>query len=359
MEQEFGTEDRWVPMTTFTQMRGVGAFLLRFWWQVGKWRNRHGRHHPSALAQLSMIGFARWSLLYELPPKRRLSKPHLLFETNYNGDSDQYLEAFSLVTTKGMRRTWRGTYGMPDVLKVSAFIRFVKGKELKITDYHRAYPAASTKMVRSALELKRLYDDLEPRVKGSSDEQFLREYGDFLVSAQRKDPPPKPPSGKPLSKTGLLTVLTPIKEGRDRDLTSQLRQLQEDWAPPGTHFARWVILDPESTPEERLPVCLVFSAWFDGKAEDYIRSLYKHERIWRHCDGYSGSDDEKDFKQYLLDHWVDPGVKFSGYDGVPLPDIDEAVALAKRVWAFAVANQQLTTPARAGELKRAWLESFA
>jgi hypothetical protein len=370
MSNDASNQGCWTAMATFSPLRARQAFFKAIEWRISLWLAGVGIRRPIRLRKLSMIGFARWSIVKKAPQASKggrigkLRTPYILFETNFNGDNDNYLEAFSLVTTKGISKMWSGTYGLPDIATVSNFQKFVNDNKFDITRYHAAYRVDSTKMVRSALLLKQLHDELNPTVEQLNEKQFLEAYTNFLAAAQQKDPPNPPTPGRALPKTQALSVLTPIDMGGKPALRAAIDGAPADWAPPSSHFARWVIVDQLKPAPGRPPdpdSYLIFSAWFDGPQERYLRQLHERlgdvtvERIWG--PDYPGGGPEA-FSDYLLDHQLEVGVPFSAYDGVTVREVKKACDLTERVWAFAEHNQELTVPARAAELQQAWIDEF-
>ena len=130
------------------------------------------------LDKLSMIGFARWSMIDRIPAgvdKKQatpLRRPFILFETNFNGDHDAYFEAFAFVVPKPMNRMWDNAYDVPPVERTSEWQRVINRRKEKIAYYYSAYPNASTKMVRTALRLVELLDEFRPRAAGMTAVQF-------------------------------------------------------------------------------------------------------------------------------------------------------------------------------------------
>ena len=226
---------------------------------------------PRRLVELSMIGCARWSLFDRVPtgvPKdqaRKLPRPFLLFETNYNGDRDVYFESFSYIVPRMMNRVWDRAYNVPDARWVSAFQQHINDNKSPIDYYYAAYPQGSTKMIRSALELKRMLAAFGPRVRSLDGGQFEREFGALLARAQRI----RNPARHAPRKTHSLTTLVPVEPGRNQDARAALACVQD---PPlavpdeETHFARWCVLDQLSADRnvkgDPTPYML-FSAWFD------------------------------------------------------------------------------------------------
>jgi hypothetical protein len=372
-----GTEGRWNAMATLSPLKRRWAFVAKFLWPLMKRLNRARLLLPTGANKLSQIGFARWSLVWKVPPKEgtrifegvNIPKPYILFETNFNGDSDQYFESFSYVSESSISRTWRGTYGMPKVKRVGAFIWFINDNKKNPAAFYTGYPEASAKMVRSALELKWHHDKLNPRVPEMSDADFLSRYKKLLRDAQKQNPPLRSPyaptSGGGGMTTRVFTAITPYDTLRKGSLKTDLDALPDDWAPSTTHFARlipieevmWRTLPKGFKNMEPIRPCLVFGASFDDERDDYLEKLHAREHIWRNCDGWDGGAAES-FAQYLCDHEYDFDLPYTPYDGVPKDEIKSALQLSERFWEFAVEKQGLTTPAGAGELRQAWIAEF-
>jgi hypothetical protein len=368
-------------MATLSPVNPRWASVADRLWPLLKWLQRRGHVLPKDANKLSMISFARWSLVRKVPPKEgtrtlvdvRLPTPYILFETNYNGDTDQYFEAFSYTSGMPITLVWMGTYGKPPVKRVGAFIRFINDNKSKPAAFYTAYPQDSAKTIRSSLEVKWLHCSLKKREPKMDDAKFLREYKKFLRDAQKQDPPLRTPYRDRRRKkqwtTGLFTAITPFDITKKTNLKNDLANLQGEWAPDTTHFARMIPIEEvmwRTLPrpfKDKQPVrsCLVFGASFDGEKKPYLRKLYEREDIWRHCDGWpgeDGKDDEESFVEYMLDHEYVHDFPYSPYDGVPREDIDKALDLNQRVWKFAEENQERTIPAKAGELRQCWLARF-
>ena len=87
---------------------GRAPYLTTLFW--------YSRLRPSSrakLAELSFIHFARWTLVSACRDGQRLRYAHLFFESNFNGGWEEYIDAFSHVLTKGMKKFWGSSYGYP------------------------------------------------------------------------------------------------------------------------------------------------------------------------------------------------------------------------------------------------------
>lgn len=144
------------------------------------------------LIDLSFIHFARWVIiprhgfprLAAAQPRERLHYDYFLFESNFNGDWEKYIDAFSQVVPMGMDNIWRWSAKYPGSRPITPFLDYIRNCQYD-TDYlYAAYPGASTNDVRGALKLDA---EFEKFVKASSalpPEQFAREWNRFLVRVQ-------------------------------------------------------------------------------------------------------------------------------------------------------------------------------
>ncbi len=69
------------------------------------WAGRHLTFTLKKLQQLSFIHFAHWAVIPRFPGsgRRELKYSYLLFESNFNGTWDQYIDAFSEVVPARMK----------------------------------------------------------------------------------------------------------------------------------------------------------------------------------------------------------------------------------------------------------------
>src|SRR5438105_3578853 len=120
-----------VPMTLISPVPPWWARLQRVLGWLNTRALRHTtRYYPFAsLVQLSFIHFAHWSVFDRIPPGdpsgRRLPHPYLLFQSNFNRGSHEYIEAFCYVIPTGVRLNWGGAYGFPPPKPVSRLLDYV------------------------------------------------------------------------------------------------------------------------------------------------------------------------------------------------------------------------------------------
>src|SRR5204863_10118517 len=112
-----------------------------------------------------------------------------------------------------------------------------------------------------------------------------------------------------------ITIWTPIIPGQLEALEHALESLPNGDGSPAarietTHLFRWVIVPqlvhqgPPMKPDGLKNQYLVFTAAFDGSAEDYLEAMRTRladdcDAVWSHCIGYPGASDREAFTSYL------------------------------------------------------------
>jgi hypothetical protein len=141
------------------------------------------------LEDLSFIHFARWTLIRRLPADpasrpERLGADLLLFESNFNGDWEQYIDAFSYVIPSRMKLLWQGAYGFPGPLPSGPFKEFIRANEYEAAHYYSAYPEASVTMILDALALDPKLDELVGASERLDAKRFAERFEALLTEVQ-------------------------------------------------------------------------------------------------------------------------------------------------------------------------------
>ncbi|MGI8595036.1 MAG: hypothetical protein ACR2ML_11845 [Solirubrobacteraceae bacterium] len=155
-----------------------------------------------------------------------------------------------------------------------------------------------------------------------------------------------------------LTVLTPVLPERLNALAGHLDALpgagQSPLARvPGTHFARWVVIDDviyQGPPQPRDALAaprLLFTSNFDGPLEPYLEALrtelgVEADAIWSHCTGYPGRGEPGPWAEWLRAHQVDSALFFSAYGDQTVSEVRENLELRSRLMRLALEAQGLT-----------------
>ncbi len=120
------------------------------------------------LVELSFVQFGRWVViprhgfprLSDDQPKEELEYDYLLFCSNYNGQWDQYLDAFSSVYNWGLDGMWgKGCLNWIAAEYVTSLKRYVRWNQAKRGNvpthyYFCAYPDATNTDILAALDLR-------------------------------------------------------------------------------------------------------------------------------------------------------------------------------------------------------------
>jgi hypothetical protein len=169
-------------MTVFSLVKPGGVNLLRLVLAIGR------RQRPSVVRGLSSIHFARLAIVRRFPDHGqepdRLRQPLLLFESNYNGSFDQYIDDFTEAIPLKMTAFWRTSYGFPGVRPPIWFKDYIRANEFTADHYYCAYPKATTRTIDAAFRLIARHKQFHERARELSPERFAREYCAFLTEVQ-------------------------------------------------------------------------------------------------------------------------------------------------------------------------------
>ncbi len=388
LDQEPNTAGRATAMTMLTGLAPWGPPYLR----LALWALRH--LHPLTKARaLSFIHFAYFSVLDGLagPGAEGVRKgSYLLFESNFNGLWQEYIEAFCQIIRLDINALMAGCEGFPGLIPARAFRTYMENHEFIAEHYYSAYPEGSATLIRGAGELAGDLAALAAPASREDDGGFARAWYELLARPRVQ----ANLAGQACIQPGLVdylrrvffarrnaagtayafVALTPVQPGRIDELRAHLRRLPRgDRSPlasvPGTHFGRWVVLDRmfhDSWPErfEVLdPAYLVFSAVFDVTSrtalDDYLEGMVsvlgsEADAIWGACQGWPGTGDRQARKSYLRDHQRDVQFLFAGYPG-EVADIRRNLVNRELLIDFAKRAQTLPPEA----LRAAFLAAFA
>jgi hypothetical protein len=123
---------------------------------------------------LRLIHYARWTVLGR----------SLLFESNFNGTPDAYVEAFSYVFPTGMAYIWGSSKGFPGPVPVETLRKWIDEGAVKTSHYYCAYPEASTKEILAGIEVRRRLRDFNERTKVADASRFADEYRALVSDLQ-------------------------------------------------------------------------------------------------------------------------------------------------------------------------------
>ena len=177
-------EGRATAITVLTPYKPLGRLLLPLVFWVG----RNVTATLKKLQMLSFIHYARWVVVKRFPDGgtgEKLHHPYLLFESNFNGLWDQYIDAFSEVVPSRMKGIWGTSYGFPGPIPVEPFKAYIRSNEYVANHYWSAYPGATTTEIISAARVAEAVDELMRRAPQMHPETFQQSYLDLLTKLQR------------------------------------------------------------------------------------------------------------------------------------------------------------------------------
>jgi hypothetical protein len=177
-------EGRATAITVLSPYKPAGRLLLPLVFWVG----RHVTATLKKLHMLSFIHYARWVIIKRFPDGgegEKLRYPYLLFESNFNGSWDQYIDAFSEVVPTRMKAIWGTSYGFPGPIPVEPFKDYIRRNEYVANHYYNAYPGSTTTEIISAAKVAAALDDLRARAPSLSPDAFKAAYEQMLTSIQR------------------------------------------------------------------------------------------------------------------------------------------------------------------------------
>jgi hypothetical protein len=168
-----------------------------------------------------------------------------------------------------------------------------------------------------------------------------------------------------------LTVLAPILDGRARPLAEHLDRLDEGpdsplGRVPGTHLARWVVLEDvkyqgagQRRRDHFAAPRLLFASNFDGSLGPYLEALRTGlgadaDAVWGHCRGYPGHRDATGFAGWMRAHQVGSSLFFAAYGTQTVADVHANLRARSALIEFALAARGLEPAA----LKARFLERF-
>jgi hypothetical protein len=145
------------------------------------------------LINLSLIHYARWTIidrnsfphLAPSQPQETLQYSYMMFESNFNGSWDQYIDSFSFAIPKGLDLFWRFNVGYPKSIPLNAFYNYIRFNQVENNYFYNAYPCASSNDVKSACTL---FDNLKTFTDSSLElegDAFLKAYNKLLKDNQQ------------------------------------------------------------------------------------------------------------------------------------------------------------------------------
>lgn len=149
---------------------------------------RHIAWVTDAMRRQQFIHFCHWMILTEVPAHdggtRRLDRPVLWFESNYDGDVVRYMDTFARIMPWRMRAAWTPTTAFPDMFPSGPFHEWTLDNAYENAHYWSAYPDATTRDVGRAQRVRAAADALPAPDEQMTAEEFGDRWRRFLATCQ-------------------------------------------------------------------------------------------------------------------------------------------------------------------------------
>jgi hypothetical protein len=179
-----------VTFNVITPMSSIATWLvgrLLWFFDTRKWTQETAK-------RLSFLPFVHWVIVKrdqfphvdQTQPQERLKYDYLFFLSTFNGPWGPYIDAFADVLNEALDAVWFWSKGYPFATPVSGLKAYIIRNQIESDHSYSAYPGASVRDVRSAVEL---YQDLKSFVERSrnlDDLQFKSEFNRLLIRVQDK-----------------------------------------------------------------------------------------------------------------------------------------------------------------------------
>ena len=173
------TTGRMTGLTMLTPIRPQWLWFLR----LGFFGGRFFPMAQQAILQFDFIHYVRWAIVDGLPGET-LRYRYLFFESNFDGPWQHYIDAFAYVVPKWIRLTWGRGPSFPGPPPAEPLKAWIAMNSLDGGHYYCAYPQASTRMVKGALEVRERFERLVEDSARLDPEAFAAAYERFLVESQ-------------------------------------------------------------------------------------------------------------------------------------------------------------------------------
>ena len=114
----------------------------------------------------------------------KLHYDYLFFMSAFNGPWGPYIDAFSDVLARALDVVWFWSVGYPGARPVTPLKSYITHNQIETDHFYSAYPGASVRDVRAALEIKKALAEFAESANRLRADQFAAEYARLLVRVQ-------------------------------------------------------------------------------------------------------------------------------------------------------------------------------
>jgi hypothetical protein len=169
-----------IGLTLFTPVWRRWLPFLRAGFFFAKYVPLARRH----IMQFEFIHFVRWTFVKEELQGERLRYSYLFFESNFDGPWQHYIDAFAYVIPKDIRLVWGRGPAFPAPPPAAPLKAWIARNSMEGGHYYCAYPQASTRMVKGAIDVRERFDALVEGSSRMSPDGFAAAWRRFLSDAQ-------------------------------------------------------------------------------------------------------------------------------------------------------------------------------
>jgi hypothetical protein len=155
------------------------------------------RHRHSPFAKLSSTHFARLVVMDDaiyvgMPAcEEHLSSKYLVFESNFDGDLDSYLERMAREIPEFVNAVWKHCEGFPGTTNVAAFKSYMRACQLETTFFFADVNDKTVRQTLSALQTQSAVTAFIAKYQGAPPEELQAAFAQFLEKLNQA-PPPEP-----------------------------------------------------------------------------------------------------------------------------------------------------------------------
>ena len=143
---------------------------------------------------LAFLPFVHWVVVKrnqfprveDAQPPEQLNYDYLFFLSTFNGPWGPYIEAFADVLYAPLDGVWFWSIGYPFARPVTPLKAYIHRNEVESDHSYSAYPGASVRDVRAALELRDMVTKFSANAFNLPNAEFMQEFDRLLIGVQNK-----------------------------------------------------------------------------------------------------------------------------------------------------------------------------
>jgi hypothetical protein len=174
-------------MTAVSLLRRGGLTLERIFFAIARLNPEggHGRIRNLGTIQAAFfIVIARFPAFADREPEVDVRSPLLIFEANYDGTFEQYIDEFCDSVPSLLNLLWFTSYGYPKAQPSSPFKDYIRANEQPVGHFYMACEQATTRTILAGRQLQAKSARLAGRAGRLPAPGFARAYDQFVRDVQ-------------------------------------------------------------------------------------------------------------------------------------------------------------------------------